>query len=215
MIPFHWIGREAKRLGRPIRVCEIGIAHGLMLKYMLHGLDHLGIAKQEIVDRWWGVDMHLMPEYLSELPYDTLVEANIEQNLERVNLECDVCVLLHVLEHLKQPELVLQNILRRLPTGALLVVGFPNHIHSTIGSREVYLRSHTNENGHVSALSARRFTQVALNHGCEVVDMRSAFFLRSSGSLFEDSQLWQRFNLAWGSLLPGWPGEFYAVIRKL
>jgi hypothetical protein len=41
-----------------------------------------------------------------------------------------------------------------------------------------------------------------------------AFFLRSKGSRLENSALWARFNLLWGGLFPGWPGEIYWLMRK-
>lgn len=214
LIPFHWIGQEAERRGRPLRICEIGIAHGLMLKYMLLGLEHVGVAKARVIDHWLGVDVKLMPEYLSKLPYDGLIEGDVEAGVDGIDLECDICVLLHVLEHLKRPELAIERILEKLPAGSLLIVGFPNHMNCMLSLRESYLRAHTNENGHVSALSAQRFAKVVRKLGCEIVDRRSAFFLRASGSILEDSQVWQRFNLGWGSLFQDWIGEFYAVVRK-
>jgi 2-polyprenyl-3-methyl-5-hydroxy-6-metoxy-1,4-benzoquinol methylase len=213
-IPFHWIGREAVARERPVRVCEIGIAHGLMLRYMLHGFKHLGISRGDVIDRWVGVDMELLHEHLDPLPYDELIEANAETDLDRVDLDCDVCVLLHVLEHLYEPERMIERLVSRLPSGTVLIAGFPAHPHAVIPYREPHLRAHTNANGHVSALSTRRFVEAARANGCDVVESRSAFFMRASGMFLEDSRTWQRFNMAWGGTFPGWLGEAYIAVRK-
>lgn len=213
-IPFHWIGREAARRQRPLKVCEIGIAHGLMLNYMLHGFEQLHVDPRQVIDRWVGVDVELLHDYLDKLPYDQLIKANVETDVASLDLDCDVCIMLHVLEHLFDPEKTIAEVTARLPSGALFIVGFPAHPHFIIPYREPHLRAHTNENGHVSALSARRFNEAAIANGCTIEEARSAYFLRASGLFLEDSRWWQRFNLAWGRMFPGWLGEVYIAARK-
>ena len=214
-IPFHWLGRESMRRGRPLKICEIGIAHGLMLRYMQSGLGHLGLNPANVFDKWTGVDIKLLNDDLVKLPYDELIEANFESEPEKIPSDCDAYVMLHVLEHLYDPEKAIQSLVSRVPSGAALIVGFPSHLHPFIPLREPRLRSHTNSNGHVSALSVRRFNVAARRSGCDIEEARGAFFLRASGMFLEDYRWWQQFNLAWGRLVPGWFGEVYIVARKL
>jgi hypothetical protein len=213
-IPFHWIGREAARRQRPLTVCEIGIAHGLMLNYMLHGFEQLHVDPAQVIARWTGVDVKLLHEYLDKLPYDQLIEANVETDVASLDLGCDVCIMLHVLEHLFDPEKTIAEVTARLPSGALFIVGFPAHPHFIIPYREPHLRAHTNDNGHVSALSARRFNKAAIANDCTIEEARSAYFLRASGLFLEDQRWWQKFNMAWGGMFPGWLGEVYIAARK-
>jgi hypothetical protein len=213
-IPFHWLGREAARRQRPLKVCEIGIAHGLMLRYVMQGCEQVGVSYDDLIGHWTGVDIKLLHEHLSKLPYDELIEANFETDVAKLPADADVYVLLHVLEHLYEPEKAIEQLVSRLPSGALLLVGFPAHLHATIPLREPHLRAHTNANGHVSALSAKRFNDAARANGCDIEETRSAFFLRASGMFLEDQRWWQQFNLAWGRLVPGWLGEVYIAARK-
>ena len=214
-VPFHWLGREAVRRGRPLRVCEIGIGDGSMNRYLTYGLDVLNIPYSDVIARWVGVDVKLKHKRLGQLPYDDLVHADLERDVDKIPTSCDVCILLHVLEHLYRPEASMEKLFSRLDKNTLVIVGFPCHPHFAVSMREPHLRAHTKANGHVSAMSNRRFKKAARANGCEIEEVRGAYCLRASGIFLEDYRWWQKFNLAWGSLFPSWPGESFIAARKL
>ncbi|MBN1908662.1 MAG: methyltransferase domain-containing protein [Pirellulales bacterium] len=212
-VPFHWLGREAVRRGRPLRVCEIGIAGGMMPRYLEHGLKMLGLEFSDVIQRWVGVDIKLRRERLAEMPYDELVEANLETDVDRIPADCDVCILLHVLEHLHDPDAALEKLLGQFKPGTLLIAGFPCHPHFAIPFRQPYLRRFTKGNGHVSAMSNPRFIKTVRAQGCTMEAVVGGYFLRASGLFLEDHAWWQRFNLAWGRWFPAWPGESFLAAR--
>lgn len=214
-VPFHWLGREAVRRGRPLSVCEIGLGYGSMKRYVSCGLETLDVIYSDAIAHWVGVDVKLQHCYLDELSYDELIQADLEQDVDRIPASCDVYILLHVLEHLYHPEASIQKLFSRVEEGALIIVGFPSHPHFAIPIREPYIRAHTKANGHVSAISNARFKKAARANGCEIEEVRGAYFLRASGLFLEDYRWWQRFNLAWGRLFPSWPGESFVAARKL
>jgi hypothetical protein len=213
-VPFHWIAREAVRRGRPLRVCEIGIGSGLMHRFLVYGLEIRGVEYSDVVEHWVGVDVKLLRDALAELPYDRLIEADLEKDLDKIPTACDVCILLHVIEHLYQPEAAIRRLFSRFEEGTLIIAGFPCHPDFAVRFREPYLRKYTNSNGHVSAMSNARFTRAARSSDCEIEELRGAYFLRASGLFLEDYLWWQKFNLAWGGLFPAWPGESFTAARK-
>lgn len=213
-VPFHWLGREAARRGRPIRVCEIGIAGGPMPRFSVLGLRALGLEFSDVIERWIGVDIELLHEQLAELPYDELIEADVEQHADRIPADCDVYILLHVLEHLHSPEAALGRLLPRLRPDAMVIAGFPAHPHLAVPFWNWYLRTHTKANGHVSAMSNLRFAKAAHAAGCTIEEVRAGFFMRASGLFLEDRLWWQKFNVAWGGVFSAWPGESVIAVRK-
>ena len=214
-VPFHWLGREAVRQARPLKVCEIGIGSGSMLRYLTYGLDMLDIPYSDVIERWVGVDVKLRHDCLDNLPYDDLVQADLENDVAKIPVDCDVCILLHVIEHLRRPEDAIETLFKRLPKDCLLIVGFPQHPHFALRMREPYIRAYTKSNGHVSAISNRRFNNAALANGCAIEEVRGAYFLRASGLFLENYRWWQKFNLAWGRMFSSWPGESFIAARKL
>ncbi len=213
-VPFHWLGRQAVRCGRPLRVCEIGIGRGAMPRFTMHGLRALGLEFSDMVERWIGVDVEVRHEQLAQLPYDELMEADIEKDGDRIPADCDVYILLHVLEHLHSPEALIRQLVPRLSPNAMILAGFPAHPHLAVRFWSWYLRTHTKANGHVSAMSNRRFTKAARAAGCTIEEVRAGYFMRASGLFLEDRLWWQKFNVAWGGLFPAWPSSSLIAARK-
>ena len=126
----------------------------------------------------------------------------------------DAAVLLHVLEHLFEPDVALQKVARRIRPGGVLIGGSPVLPHFLVASHQKLERKTAQPMGHVSVFSPPRVIEMAEAAGCTTEFISGAFFMRSSGSSLENSAAWLRFNLWWGSRFPSWPGEIYWLMRK-
>ena len=142
------------------------------------------------------------------------MEANLEDPGFALEHEYDTAVLLHVLEHLFNPEAVLKRVAAAIRPGGSLIGGFPVVPDAFAGIRESQVRKTAKPMGHVSVFSPARVRRMAADAGLRVEFMSGAFLMRSKGSPMENSAAWMRLNLLWGRLFPGWPGEIYWLMRK-
>ena len=85
------------------------------------------------------------------------------------------------------------------------------HDEPVNGDALVPARLHLPERGARVDGEVKRMAESA---GCTAEFLSGAFFMRSKGSSLENSPAWLRFNLRWGGLFPGWPGEIYWLLRK-
>lgn len=206
----HLLQREHRRLRRPYSVCEVGIDRGQMRAFMLAS----GPAASSLFARWDGVDCAIQHHNLQPLNYSALVEADVEKSGLPPGPPYDVLILLHVLEHLAEPERVLRALASHLRDGGSVVGGFPVHPDWAAPWRERILRRTAAPRGHVSAFSVSRLKAMAQGCGMSVEFVSGAFLMRMSGSALENRAWWARLNLLLGALVPGWPGELYWVLRK-
>jgi 2-polyprenyl-3-methyl-5-hydroxy-6-metoxy-1,4-benzoquinol methylase len=204
----HLLREEALRAGRPLEVAEIGVHTGQMLEFLRSAPAAPTFA------RWTAVDAVMLTEKLRKAGYDDFFEANLEDPKFDLPGDYDVAVLLHILEHLFEPEAALRKVARRIRPGGALIGGFPVVPGPFAGIREKRVRKTAAPMGHVSVFSPGRVRRMARECGLTVEFMAGAFFLRSKGSPLENSAAWARFNLLWGGLFPGWPGEIYWLMRK-
>lgn len=209
----YWFGYqlvrdESVRIQRPINVAEIGVHTGQMLQFYQACPDPPPLA------RWTAYDAVILAEKLKKAGYEEWKEANLESEDFQIDPGYDAVILLHILEHLFEPENAVQRITRHLQTGAMIIGGFPVVPHALVGMRQRTVRRTAAPMGHVSIFSPRRVREMAIAAGCEVDFLAGAYFLRSKGSPLENSALWMRWNLLWGALFPGWPGEIYWRMRK-
>jgi SAM-dependent methyltransferase len=210
---YHFLRIEHERLSKPINVCEAGIGEGQMLQFMnsvaaIPGIDPVKWSS------WTGVDYRVKQDALAGLGYTRLDEQNIEQSDSWMSEDYDAVVLLHVLEHLYFPETAIEKIVPRMKPGSVLIGGLPSVPDFCAKIREPKIRANPNSNGHVSAFSPARVRRIADEHGLQLDFLSGAFFLRASGFFLEDRAWWLRLNLAFGALVPPWPGEIYWVMRK-
>lgn len=207
-IGYHLLREEAARAAQPLDVAEIGVHTGQMLEFLRSAPVVPNFA------RWTAVDAVMLTEKLQKAGYDDFFEANLEDPAFTLPREYDVAVLLHILEHLFEPEEALKKVAARIRPGGALIGGFPVVPDVLARMREAQVRKTAAPMGHVSVFSPARVRRMAKACGLEVEFLAGAFFVRSKGSPLENSALWARFNLLWGAAFPWWPGEIYWLMRK-
>ena len=209
----YWFGQqllceEFVKAGRPIDVAEIGVHVGQMLEFVRSSPGGFQY------NRWTAVDAIIRRERLDQAGYSDFLEANLEEPSFTLEHKYDTAVLLHVLEHLFDPESVLKKVAEAIRPGGSLIGGFPVVPGILARIRESQVRKTAKPMGHVSVFSPKRVRRMAADAGLRVEFMSGAFLMRSKGSPLENSAAWMRLNLLWGRLLPGWPGEIYWLMRK-
>jgi len=203
---YHLLREEAERGLR--EVAEIGVHTGQMLEFLRSVPGHPSFAK------WTAVDAVMLTEKLRKAGYDDFFEANLEDSAFDLPQDYDVAVVLHILEHLFDPETALEKIALRIRPGGSIIGGFPVIPDFFVDYRQKQVRKTAAPMGHVSVFSPERVKKMAARCGLKAEFVSGAFFMRSKGSVLENSAAWTRFNLAWGAAFPGWPGEIYWLMRK-
>ena len=212
---YHLLRDEFERVGRPLDVAEIGVGTGQMLRFTKSVLQMASPAHTPFAwRRWTAVDAILEEEKLRKAGYEEFSLINLESPDYRLPCEYDAAVLLHVLEHLFEPEEALCKVAEGLRPGGVLIGGFPVLPNCLIANRQSRVRRTARPMGHVSVFSPERVIRMGAQAGMETEFLTGAFFFRSKGSPLENSPAWMRFNLAWGARFPSWPGEIYWRMRK-
>ena len=114
------------RLNRPLRVLEVGIGYGKMLAFMNGRKIGAGrYALPESVERWDAVSAQADPRTLNRYSYSSFRQVDLEKPFEVGSDDYDVIIVLHVLEHLTDPETAMQRLLPALSIDGLLIGGSP------------------------------------------------------------------------------------------
>jgi hypothetical protein len=211
LISASYLFEEAQRRASPLRVCEIGISRGLMPRFVAEAVQFYGLVHANIVRQWIGVDVDLSRLLHAEC-YDELLPLDVEQ--QPIPAGRDVYILLHVLEHLRDPAAFMQRLCAAASARALIIIGVPSQPHLLSGLWEWAIRRQPNENGHVSAFSRTRLLSLLADLDLQIEDERAGYILRASGQLLEDYAWWQNWNLSLGQRFPGFPGEYLVCARK-
>lgn len=205
---YHLLREEAAASQRPLDIAEIGVHTGQMLEFLRSAPVVPDFAK------WTAVDAVMLTEKLRKAGYDDFFEANLEAPDFDLPGDYDCAVMLHILEHLFEPERALQKVARRIRPGGSIIGGFPVVPELFAATRERQVRKTAAPMGHVSVFSPARVRRMAESCGLRVEFISGAFLLRSKGNALENYESWARLNLLWGGLFPGWPGEVYWLMRK-
>jgi len=210
---YHLLREEAARKGA-LDVCEIGVDTGQMLSFMDAAANHGG--ERVALANWDAVDAVIKREALERAGYKHFYEVDLESaefNLD-TDRQYDAMILLHVLEHLFDPETLIKKLAPHLKPGGIMIGGFPSTPASMAQSREDKIRPTARKYGHVSVFSPQRVREMAAAGGLEVEFLSGAFFMRKKGFFLENCKWWLRFNLWFGGMFPSWPGELYFLLRK-
>ncbi len=116
---YHLLREEYLRKGRPLEVAEIGVHTGQMLEFAR------STPAMPECSRWTAVDAVMLTEKLRKAGYDDFFEANLEDPDFALPRDYDVAILLHILEHLFEPEKALEKVARHIRPGGALIGGFP------------------------------------------------------------------------------------------
>ena len=208
---YHFLRMDAARKGA-LEVCEIGVDVGQMLGFMKAAAQQGG--EKVPLASWDAVDALIRRDILERAGYNHFLEADLESSEFALTRQYDVMILLHVLEHLYKPELLIEKIVPHLKPGGMLIGGFPSTPEFAAHSRETAIRRKAGKFGHVSVFSPDRVRDMAKANGLEIEFLSGAFLMRKKGFFLENYRWWIRFNLWFGALFPAWPGELYWVLRK-
>ncbi len=216
LIPRLWLRSLRKKLGRPLRVCEIGIGSGQMKKFS-DAVDReilKSTPPEPLSLQWDGFTKGAIPEMVETEGYDKIEEFDADAPFAISFAEYDVVLLLHVLEHLKDPEKFLHRLAATLSPGALVIGGVPSVSPGFAGIRERQLQKKYKDGGHWCKFSASRVKTMLKESDLTCEEITGAFLIRQSGHTLENRKSWMQWNLFFAHLLPSWPGETYFQASK-
>jgi 2-polyprenyl-3-methyl-5-hydroxy-6-metoxy-1,4-benzoquinol methylase len=114
---FNLIRNHQININRPLRICEIGVDSGQMRCYKEN-------TKPIDIECWDAVDKKIKP-ILMQFGYNQKIEANVDKNDFELNDQYDVIIVLHLLEHLFEPESLISKLSTALKPDGIIIGGFP------------------------------------------------------------------------------------------
>ncbi len=221
----YWFAAQAlaalhRRLGRPLAVLEVGIDKGQMLAFL--GGPELAPGRYVFppsIAAWDGMDIQADPAVLTRYGYSSYFERNVEEPIRLGERRYDAIVLLHILEHLHDPEAAVARLTPHLAPGGSLIGGSPTlpqflalrherRLRRKVAGKMHDVRLHK----HLSVLSPWRVRKMAREEGLTPEVVTGAFVARNSGRAIENSRAWFRANMIWGALVPPLGAEVYFVL---
>lgn len=204
-----------------LSVCEIGSDRGQMHAFLQADTTHQDAsAKKENIsariETWDAIDVTFDQAWLRSLGYCDLFQCDIEADESWGNegKAYDIVIMLHILEHLDDPERAFHKALKIVKPGGIIMGGYPVIPQFLVKTREAQLRRSAREFGHVSAFSPARTLELGKTNNLQLRDISGAYMMRKKGFILENHQLWIRFNLAFGNIFKSWPGELYWCFSK-
>lgn len=207
----HLLEAHANKAGRPLDVLEVGVDRGQMLTFM-GGPDTL----PTIAQRWDAVDVAADPDQLASRGYTDYLVFDVDGGVRPpLTRSYDAIVFLHLLEHLRSPEACLSAFLPLLRRDGILLGGSPTmpKVLADAGYEQRLARAAI-PHGHVSVVSPERIERFAAAEDLRLDFLSGSFLVRSSGHRIENSALWLRINVAFGSLFPSLGSELYFSLSR-
>ncbi len=209
----HLLEAHAQKLGRPIDVLEVGVDRGQMLAFMDPSRER---KIPDIASCWHAVDVKADEAQLLDLGYTGYTQFNVDGSARPpLDRQYDAMIFLHLLEHLHAPEACLGAFLPFLKSDGIMTGGSPTmpKVVADFGY-EKRLAKNAGRFGHVSVISPERIEQFADAHGLQVAFLSGSFLARNNGKAIENSSLWLRLNVAFGSLFPSLGSEVYFSLSR-
>lgn len=209
----HLLEAHAQKLGHPIDVLEVGVDRGQMLAFMDPSHER---KIPDIASRWHAVDVKADEAQLLDLGYTGYTQFNVDGSARPpLDRQYDAMIFLHLLEHLHAPEACLAAFLPFLKSDGIMTGGSPTmpKVVADFGY-EKRLARNAGRFGHVSVISPERIEQFADAHGLKVAFLSGSFLARNNGKAIENSSLWLRLNVAFGSLFPSLGSEVYFSLSR-
>jgi Methyltransferase domain len=217
-----FLERLHAEVGESLSVLEVGIGDGKMLGFMGGPKlpdDRIGIP--DWIERWDGLDVNLEPAILERFAYSDHIEADVEASYNLKGRRYHAVLLVHVLEHLFKPEVVMLRLRDALHEQGIIVGGSPTMPDLLALMHQPWLHwKHRTVpadlciHPHISVITPGRIKRFARRHDWVVEHLAGAFFLRSSGLYLENFTWWMRTNLLWGAAFPALGGEVYFSLRR-
>lgn len=213
LLRYWWAGQalaqEAQRLGRPLRVIDLGCERGWLKHF----------TPPEAVSHWIGVDWNPRSEARTSAGYDEVHHANFDEQLPLESRNADAVVSLHVFEHLPRPGATLAEVSRLLKPGGIFLGGAPTMPGFLARWREKYFRrlliqGQLVPGGHITCLSPGRWRKLAAEVGLDVEFAVGSHAVRMTGGFLENYRPWVRLNQLWGALFPALGSECYLRARR-
>ncbi|TLD72454.1 class I SAM-dependent methyltransferase [Phragmitibacter flavus] len=213
LLRYWWSGQalaaEAKKLGRPLHVVDLGCERGWLKHFTPEG----------VVERWTGLDWNPQPEVTQLAQYDEVKHANFDEHLPLPTATADAVVSLHVFEHLLRPGSTMSEISRLLKPGGIFLGGAPTMPHWIATLREKHFRRLLQQGklaagGHITVLSPQRWQSLVNDAGFDLDFITGSHAIRRTGSKLENSLWWVRLNQIWGALFPSLGSECYLMARR-
>lgn len=203
------VRKELEERTGPAVIVDVGCDRGIIKRFV----------KTASNARWIGLDIDTAREGISLANYDELVRCDFDSGFPIANGTADIVICSHVLEHLQRADHAMDELVRIVKPGGLLLIGVPTapKIIAQVRERQFarQLNAGTRKRGqHVHAFWGKRLRQMAESRGMFVELSTGTAIIRKNGSRMEDHAAWIRLNQLGAAIFPPLGQEHCLKLRK-